>query len=93
MAPAVQQWIAGDTGTLLTLRGVASDGTGLIAVGDGGLLLHSRDGLRWTIEPSPTDEELFAIALGARGFAAVAGVETIAVSADGRSWKTVRVAN
>jgi hypothetical protein len=62
-------------------------------VGDGGLWLHSRDGLRWTIKPAPTDEELLAIAFGARGFAAVAGVETIAVSVDGRSWAAVRVAN
>lgn len=78
---------------LLTLRGVASDGVNLVAVGDGGFLLRSRDERHWTTTPSSTDEELFAIVVGAHGFAAVAGVEAIAVSGDGRAWSTVRVVN
>jgi hypothetical protein len=49
----------------------------LIAVGDGGPLLVSSDGMTWTTQTSPTDEELFAITYGSRGFVAVAGVETI----------------
>jgi len=35
--------------------------------------------------------KLFVITFGSRGFVAVAGAETIAVSTDGHSWTTVTV--
>jgi hypothetical protein len=81
------------SGTIQTLRALARHGDELVAVGDGGILLRSLDGRRRTSDSSPTDEELFAIAVGARGFVAVAVVEAIAISVDGRSWTTVRAAN
>jgi len=40
---------------------------GLIAVGAGGPLLVSSDGMTWTTQASPTDEELFAITFGSHG--------------------------
>ena len=47
--------------------------------------------MTWTTRASPTDEGLFAIIFGSRGFVAVAGVDTIAVSANDLEWTTVKV--
>jgi hypothetical protein len=84
-------WLEGDTGGFVTLRSVASDGGQLVAAGDGGLLLRSADGFRWHEEPSPTIEELFAITHGSHGWVAVAGVDAILSSHDGRAWRSTAV--
>lgn len=56
-----------------------------VAVGAGGLILASNDGLAWTVQPSPTTEDLDAVVYGTQ-FVAVGKGGGIYTSPDGNAW-------
>ena len=74
------------------LTGVGGSGAGLVAVGRGGTILHSSDGIRWDAAteagagvPLPT---LDGVAWGGERFVAVAGwTDSIVHSLDGEHWQ------
>ena len=57
-----------------------------VAVGDGGAIVTSTDGVNWALQSSPTTFNLFGIAAGDGGLIAVGDGGTILVSTDGVNW-------
>jgi hypothetical protein len=83
----------GGAGTTWTLRNLGNllegvtYGNGLfVAVGDGGAILTSPDGVTWTPRTSGTDNSLYGVAHGNGLFVAVGGDGAILTSPDGVSW-------
>ena len=73
------------------LTGVGGSGTGLVAVGWGGTILHSSDGIRWDAAteagagvPLPT---LTGVAWGGERFVAGGWTDSIVHSLDGEHWQ------
>jgi hypothetical protein len=90
-SPDGQRWTAAKPVTRVTLRAVTKVGNAWIAVGGGGVVVRSTDLRSWTVVPSPTDGELFAV-IGLTGTScgaiAVAGVEASITSSDcGATWR------
>jgi hypothetical protein len=73
-------------GHLGNLRGVARGAGVVVAVGVGGLILTSPDGITWTTRASGTSVELLAITFGTGQFVATGYAGTILISADGVGW-------
>jgi hypothetical protein len=71
-----------------TLRGIASTGTQLVAVGDTGTILTSSTGAAWTLRPSNTTSILFAVAAGPDLLVAVGANGVVRTSPDGITWTT-----
>jgi hypothetical protein len=76
------------SGTSAPLRGVAYGNSTFVAVGDGGTIITSPDGINWTVRTSGTTNILNAIAFGAGVFATAGGGGTILTSPDGVNWTT-----
>jgi len=69
------------------IRGFAWNGSNLfVAVGDGGSLYTSPDGVSWTIKNSSTVRNLSGVASDGNQFVAVGGNGTILFSSDGAEW-------
>ena len=85
-------WQPGHLGVEGSLTGVGGNGTGFVAVGQGGKILHSSDGIRWDAAtepgagvPLPTVE---SVAWGGDRFVAVGGwAGPILHSLDGEHWQ------
>jgi len=80
-------------GTTWTLRNLGDSlngvtyGNGLfVAVGEGGTILTSRDGVTWTQRTSGTSNDLYSVTYGNGLFVAVGAKGTILTSPDGVSW-------
>ncbi|MCX7851072.1 hypothetical protein, partial [Thermus sp.] len=71
------------------LYGAAHGPRGFVAVGRGGTLLYSPDGLAWQPVPSGTGASLEGVAWGAGRFVAVGGQGTLLTSEDGLRWRPV----
>ncbi len=74
-----------------TLRGIAYGVGVYIAVGDGGTIRRSTDGINWTLIASGTTNKLAGVAYGggkfvAVGYAGTNGTSTVLTSTDGLSW-------
>ncbi len=90
-------WEATPSGTTGDLRGAAYAATSTVvdgvaailstyvAVGAGGTILRSTDGLAWTAQASPTTNDLNAVTYGGQ-FVAVGNAGTILTSPDGVTW-------
>jgi hypothetical protein len=59
-----------------------------VAVGDGGAIVTSPDGVSWTQQASPTALNLHSVAAGAAALVAVGDEGTILASLDGVNWST-----
>jgi hypothetical protein len=90
-------WETTPSGVTNDLRGVAfapiatvSEGVTVVtnqyvAVGTGGMILTSNDGLAWTVQPSPTTADLYSVVYGTQ-FVAVGKGGGIYTSPDGKAW-------
>jgi hypothetical protein len=90
-------WETAPSGVTNDLRGVAfaavatvTDGqttvtNQYVAVGAGGMILTSNDGLAWTVQPSPTTADLASVVYGTQ-FVAVGKGGGIYTSPDGKVW-------
>jgi len=74
-------------GAPFNLNAVAWDGHAFVAVGEGGLVATSTDGLSWQVAPSATTETLYAILVAGNGRYVSAGAHgALQTSADGVHW-------
>jgi hypothetical protein len=80
------QWTPSTSGTSNALFGIAWSGTQFVAVGAGGTVLTSPDGLTWTARMSGTAQQLHAVVWAANQFVAVGTAGTILTSPDGITW-------
>jgi len=71
------------------LYGVAWSGAGYAAVGDGGVVLTSVDGVAWTRGLAGTGQVLNAVTWTGDRFVAVGASGTLAESADGADWTVI----
>ena len=87
-SPTAQQpWINASSPTTQTLWGVASGDTQFVAVGEGGTILTSPDGIEWTLRTSGTSRWLLAAWSPVRNlFVVVGDAGTILTSPDGITW-------
>ena len=73
--------------TTQDLYGVSSEGGLFVAVGKGGVLLTSPDGVAWTKQISNTANNLYQVAYdGANTYVGVGDAGTIITSPDGTNW-------
>ena len=82
----LEEWTVHDTGDAGSLYGVAYGDGRFVAVGEGGTVLTSSNGLDWTQRQSGTDQRLNAIAYGDGFFVAVGNEGFVGVSSDGIEW-------
>lgn len=71
------------------LRSIVHGHDGFVAVGDGGNIRTSVDGLSWTNQTSGTTARLKRVVLDQNGFVAVGDSGTVLHSVDGQQWKLV----
>ncbi len=69
------------------LSAVAHGAGRFVAVGEGGAILHSADGLAWGLAPALTTRELRAVHYAADSFMAVGDQGTVLISRDGIAWE------
>lgn len=69
-----------------TLRGFAASDSALVAVGDGGRILSSVDGIAWQARNSKTADALRGVTYGNGAFVAVGDNGRVLVSSDGAQW-------
>ena len=79
-------WSPVTSGTSQNLFGVASSGSLFAAVGAGGTIVTSPDGVTWTARTSHTAKTLAAVAWCTAQFVAVGNNGVIATSPDGITW-------
>ena len=93
-AAPIDNWHIRDAGTLESLNGVAYGNGKFVAVGDGGTILNSPDGVTWSPVASPVTVNLRDVEFGNGLFVAIAGggPKTMITSPDGVAW-TPRPAN
>jgi hypothetical protein len=70
-------------------RAVATDGTGFVAVGEGGVLAESTDGTEWQLIASPTTSNLYGLAHGPAGWMAGGAGGVLMRKTSGSSWETL----
>lgn len=76
-----------------TLRGLVAVGSSFVAVGDGGTIQSTSDGISWNALTSNTSVNLRGIAFGNSRYVAVGDGGTLAVSTDGGStWSVQTIA-
>jgi len=80
------QWSTRTSGTAANLRNVVWSGAQFVAVGDGGAILTSPDGMTWTQRASGTTNALWGTAWSGTQFVVVGGYGTILTSSDGTNW-------
>jgi hypothetical protein len=68
------------------LWGIADGNAGIVAVGTGGRILHSRDGVAWATRGAGTEVWLLAVTFGVGRYVAVGDRGTILGSTDGVNW-------
>ncbi|MBL9202110.1 MAG: hypothetical protein JNL39_16480, partial [Opitutaceae bacterium] len=90
---AQDPWQLQASGTNSTLRGVAHGLGEFVAVGDGGTILTSPDGVVWTKRQSGTVKSLRAVVWGSDSYIAVGDGGTVLQSPDGVTWFLVSVQN
>jgi uncharacterized delta-60 repeat protein len=85
---AQQPWSAAESPTTQTLWGIASGDTLFVAVGEGGTILTSPDGVVWTTRASGTNRWLLAATWSptVKSFVVVGDAGTILTSPDGITW-------
>jgi photosystem II stability/assembly factor-like uncharacterized protein len=80
-------WTNRLTGLPFVLNDVLWDGDNFIAVGDGGAIMTSADGIDWAEQESGTDVNLHAVASHGTNIVAVGGRTTVLLSNNhGESW-------
>jgi len=79
-------WSPQTSGTSQDLFGVASSGSLFVAVGAGGTIIASPDGVTWTPRTSPTSRTLAAVAWCGTQFVAVGNSGAIVTSPNGTTW-------
>ncbi len=91
-------WTLRHSGTSADLHGIACSssappGTRLsyppplwVAVGAHGTILYSRDGTKWSLDPSPTHNDLLAVATNDSQWIAVGANGTVLISPNGLTW-------
>jgi hypothetical protein len=79
-ATSIKNWPVND---------VAWSGSRYVAVGSGGMIVSSADGLSWNVENSPTTNSLYGVTWSGSRFIAVGVESTALVSPDGISWTSV----
>ena len=82
-------WYERLSGLQHTLNDVVWNGSQFVAVGDGGLILSSSDGITWANQFSGTTENLNAITWDGAHYFAAGDAATILRSADSSNWGTV----
>ena len=75
-----------NSGTTVNLYGITYGNSEFVAVGAGGAILASPDGIDWTSRTSGTANTLYGIAYGNNEFATVGGGATILTSPDAITW-------
>jgi hypothetical protein len=70
------------------LTDVAYTGTRFVAVGTGGVIATSEDGLGWVVRSSGTTADLLAVASGEEGVVATGQGGTVLGSSEGIAWRT-----
>jgi len=79
-------WSARNSGLAANLTGVAYGNGRFVAVGSGGAIATSADGVRWVAESSGTNADFSSITYGNGKFVAVGSGGAIVTSSDGMSW-------
>ncbi len=82
----MDSWTTSNAGTEYPLYGVAFGDGQFVAVGTGGSILTSPDGVTWTQRNSGTKNRLPAVTFGNSQFVAVGEAGTIVTSQDGVTW-------
>lgn len=84
--PNAAAWTSRTSG-LAALAGVGAGGTGVgfVAVGESGGLIHSDDGITWTVEDADTAANLWGVGFFS-GLFIVLGTDVITTSPDGENW-------
>lgn len=75
------------SGVTVNLRGIAANDTAIVAVGDGGVMLRSVDGVSWQLVDGRTTANLTNIAYQRGYFCAVGAGGVLTVSPDGQNWQ------
>jgi hypothetical protein len=88
-------WSTQVSGTSSALRKVVWTGVRYVAVGDGGVILTSSDGVAWTAQASPTASNLNGLVWTGTALVAVGSGGAVLTSADGLTWtsQTSRIAD
>ena len=71
------------------LWGIAAGPSGLVAVGENGLIMGSTDGAAWTTRSSGTTNWLTAVAYGGGQYIAVGDKGTVLLSPDSQAWVSI----
>ncbi|MDH3274553.1 MAG: hypothetical protein OEM99_08450 [Gammaproteobacteria bacterium] len=85
---SVSDWTNQLSGLPYTLNDVIWDGTAFIAVGDGGAVLTSIDGIDWTERESGADADLYAVAAHGSDIFAVGEYIVLQSTDHGDTWIT-----
>lgn len=85
---ALANWQAQTSGTANLLNGATWNGSLFVAVGAGGTVITSPDGITWTTRTSGTANLLKAVAWNGSLFVAVGNGGTVITSPDGITWTT-----
>jgi photosystem II stability/assembly factor-like uncharacterized protein len=86
-----EDWTKIDLDVDVVLRGVASDDTVTVVVGDDGTIITSKDNINWAPQVSGTTENLISVCKGPDKFVAVGNTGTIVTSEDTDIWSLTEV--
>src|SRR5262245_37474906 len=84
-ASAASSWTVRPTGTLSDLESAAFGGA-FVAVGKGGVIMRSLDGVTWKAMESTTSSDLASVTFAASRYVAVGSAGTILTSPTGEFW-------
>ena len=77
---------AGAAAANMSLDGVASNNNRIVVVGTNGTILDSVDGIAWTLQAQPTNNDLNDVTWDGAQFVIVGSNDTVLTSADGLTW-------
>lgn len=86
-----EEWTKIDLDVDVILRGVTSDDTATVVVGDAGTIITSKDNINWTPQVSSTTENLLSVCKGPDKFVAVGNTGVILTSEDTDIWTLTEV--
>ena len=86
-----EDWTKIDLDVDVILRGVASDDTVTVVVGDDGTIITSKDNINWTPQVSGTTENLLSVCKGPDKFVAVGNTGVILTSENTDIWTLTEV--